>query len=386
MTKRIEIRSPQLEGAEVAWFAPLCNGDDQFLGVHDPNYRSSWENTSKIVQTADQLGFRNVLCPSSYQVGQDTLTFASAVAPLTKNINLLAAVRCGEVHPPMLGRTIATLDHILKGRLTINIISSDLPGTKMESEARYQRSREVIQILKQGWNQDYIDFEGEFYKIKLENTKPVKTYQQNGGPLLYFGGYSPPAVDLCAEHCDVYLMWPETMDRLSGLMQNMSDKAAAYDRKVDFGLRIHVIVRKTEQEARAAAKNLMSHVDDEIGKEIRERALDAKSYGVSRQAEMRELAKDDGFVEENLWTGIGRARSGCGAALVGTPEQILHKIKQYHDMGIRAFIFSGYPHLDECQLFAKEVLPHIKTFSMPEEQGRRPSSIPHTPLGIGPRT
>ncbi|MEM8527205.1 MAG: LLM class flavin-dependent oxidoreductase [Bacteroidota bacterium] len=382
----IQIRSPHLEGAEVAWFAPLCNGDDEFLGRHDLRYKSDWSNTSNVLLTADRLGYRNILCPSSYQVGQDTLTFASAVAPLTSNINILAAIRCGEVHPPMLGRTIATLDHLLKGRLTINIISSDLPGTKLSSEARYQRSREVIEILKQGWTQDHIDFKGEFYNIQLDTTAPVKTYQQNGGPLLYFGGYSPAAVDLCAEHCDVYLMWPETEARLQELMQNMSQKAATYNRKVDFGLRVHVIVRKTEEEARAAAARLMYYVDDEKGKSIRERALDAHSYGVSRQAEMRTLAGDDGFVEPHLWTGIGRARSGCGAAIVGNPEQVLQKINRYMEMGIRAFIFSGYPHESECRLFAQYVLPKIKTFSMPEVQGRKPAQEPMSPLAAGIRS
>lgn len=382
---KIKIRSPHLEGAEVAWFAPLCNGDDEFLGRHDLRYKSDWANTSNVLLTADRLGYRNILCPSSYQVGQDTLTFASAVAPLTSNINILAAIRCGEVHPPMLGRAIATLDHILKGRLTINIISSDLPGTKLESAERYQRSREVIEILKQGWTQDHIDFRGEFYNIQLDTTEPVKPYQQNGGPLLYFGGYSPPAVDLCAEHCDVYLMWPETEERLATLMKNMSEKAAGYGRTVDFGLRIHVIVRETEEEARAAAARLMYFVDDEKGKEIRERALDAHSYGVSRQAEMRQLAGDDGFAEPNLWTGIGRARSGCGGAIVGNPDQVLEKINRYMEMGIRAFIFSGYPHESECKLFANYVLPKIKTFSMPEMQNRKPTSTPLTPLAGGIR-
>ncbi len=379
------IRSPHLKGAEVAWFAPLCNGDDEFLSKHDLRYKSDWSNTSNVLTTADRLGYRNILCPSSYQVGQDTMTFASAVAPLTQQINLLTAIRCGEMHPPMLGRAIATLDHILKGRLTINIISSNLPGTDLSSAARYQRSREVIEILKQGWTQEYIDFKGEFYNIKLDNTDPVKTYQQNGGPLLYFGGYSPPGVDLCAEHCDVYLMWPETEEKLQGLMQNMSDKAAGYGRKVDFGLRIHVIVRETEAEAKAAAANLMSFVDDKRGEEIRLRALDGKSYGVSRQTEMRNLADDDGFVEDQLWTGIGRARSGCGGAIVGTPDQVLAKIQRYMDMGIRSFIFSGYPHLDECKLFGRYVLPRIKTFSMPVEQGRMPIGEPLSPLAGGIR-
>ncbi|MEM6380217.1 MAG: LLM class flavin-dependent oxidoreductase, partial [Bacteroidota bacterium] len=322
---------------------------------------------------------------SSYQVGQDTWSFVSAVAPKTKQNNLLAAVRSGEVHPAMLARAIATLDHILKGRLTINMISSNLPGEDLPSAERYQRSKEVIQILKQAWSQDQIDFSGSYYKLKLD-TKPVKPYQQNGGPLLYFGGYSPPGVDLCAAFCDVYLMWPETETKLRGLMQNMSDQAAAYGRTVDFGLRVHVIVRPTEEEALDYTRTLMSKIDEEKGTEIRERALDAKSYGVARQAAMRLSSDQDGFVEDHLWTGIGRARSGCGAALVGTPDQIVEKINRYIKMGIRSFIFSGYPHLDECKLFAKYVLPKIKTLSLPELQNRIPKEEPNTPLGAGKRT
>ena len=374
-----------IDGAEISWFAPLCDGDDDFLGHRNPNYKSNWKNTSAIVKTADRLGFRNVLCPSSYQVGQDTLSFVAGMAPLTEQINLLAAIRCGEVHPPMLARSIATLDHMLKGRLTINIISSDLPGTQLPSPERYARSREVIEILKQAWTQDRIDFNGKYYQLDLP-TGPVKHYQQNGGPLLYFGGYSPDGVDLCAEHCDVYLMWPETQEKLQGLMDNMTQKAAGYNRTVQFGLRVHVIVRETEEEARAYADGLLSKLDLDLGTDIRNRAQDAASLGVARQSQLREEADEKHYVEPNLWTGIGLARSGCGAAIVGNPDQVVAKLERYMEMGIRSFILSGYPHQQECELFAKYVLPRIKTVSLPEAFGRMPKTTPNSPLANGPRT
>jgi alkanesulfonate monooxygenase len=381
----MKINDPlQIDGAEISWFAPLCDGDDDFLGNRNPDFKSSWENTSKIVSTADALGYRNVLCPSSYQVGQDTLAFVAGMAPLTEQINLLAAIRCGEVHPPMLARSIATLDHMLKGRLTINIISSDLPGDQLESSERYARSREVIEILKQAWTQDEIDFQGKYYQFNLP-TKAVKPYQQNGGPLLYFGGYSPAGVDLCAEHCDVYLMWPETEEKLQGLMDNMKEKAAAYNRTVQFGLRVHVIVRETEAEARDYADNLLSKLNLDLGTDIRNRAQDAASLGVARQSQLREEADEKFYVESNLWTGIGLARSGCGAALVGNPDQIVAKLQRYMDLGIRSFILSGYPHQQECELFAKHVLPRLKTVSLPEVFGRVPKTTPNSPLGKGPR-
>ena len=381
----VPVRSQELDASEVAWFAPLCSDDYDLLGVPNPALRSSWENTSTIVKRADELGFRNVLCPSSYQVGQDTLSFASGMAPLTKNINLLAAIRCGELHPAMLARTVATLDHMMKGRLTLNVISSNFPGEDATSEYRYQRSHEVVEILKQAWTQDEINYEGEIYQLKGLSTDPVRPYQQNGGPLLYFGGYSPPAVELCGRHCDVYLMWPEVKENLAERMKTVHARAEAHGRVLDYGLRVHMIVRDTEQEARDYADHLVSQLDDEQGELIKQRALDAKTMGVNLQVQNRMMADAKGYTEDNLWTGVGRARSGCGAALVGSVDQVLSKIEDYRKMGIRAFIFSGYPHLQECEIFGTKVLPELKTCSLPVEYGRVPTSTPETPLGVGER-
>lgn len=381
----VPVRSADTSAAEVSWFAPLCSDDYRHLGLPQGDLRSSWQNTSQIIQAADKLGYRNILCPSSYQVGQDTLTFVAGNAPLTDNINMLAAVRCGEMQPIMLARTIATLDHMLQGRLTINIISSDFPGQKEDSNYRYQRSREVVEILKQAWTQDEINHHGEVYQFEGLTTDPVRPYQTNGGPLLYFGGYSPPALDLCGEHCDVYLMWPEAKDQLAERMKAVNARAEAHGRVIDYGLRVHMIVRDTEAEAKEYARELVSKLDDEQGRLIRERALDATSLGVSHQAKNRELADLEGYIEPHLWTGVGRARSGCGAALVGSTDQVLTEIENYKKMGMRAFIFSGYPHLDECESFGQRVLPQLDTCSLPHLQGRVPATVPQTPLGAGER-
>ena len=381
----VPITSPDLQAAEVSFFSALCSDDFAHLGVPDGDLRSSWAHCSEIVKRSETHGFRNILCPSSYQVGQDTLSFVAGCAPITSKMNLLAAVRCGEMQPIMLARTIATLDHMLEGRLTINIISSDFPGQKEDSNYRYQRSREVVEILKQAWTQDEINYKGEIYNFEGLSTDPARPYQQNGGPLLYFGGYSPAAIELCAQHCDVYLMWPETKDDLKQRMIAVNERARAYDRTLDYGLRVHMVVRETEAEAREYAEELVSKLDDEEGRKIRERALDSTSLGVARQARNRELADMSGFIEPHLWTGVGRARSGCGAALVGSADQILSELENYQKMGIRSFIFSGYPHLSECDYIGKLILPEIKTCSLPHEYGRVPKNIPNTPLGAGER-
>ena len=380
----VPVTSPDLDGAEVSWFAALCSDDYRFLGLPEGDLRSSWDHCSDIVKEAEAQGFRNILCPSSYQVGQDTLSFVAGCAPITEKINMLAAVRCGEMQPIMLARTIATLDHMLKGRLTVNIISSDFPGEKAESNFRYQRSREVVEILKQAWTRDEITYEGEVYNFKGLWTDPAKPYQ-TGGPLLYFGGYSPAALELCGQHCDVYLMWPEPKDQIAARMQAVNAVAERYGRTLDYGLRVHMIVRDTEAEAKEYAEHLVSKLDDEYGKLIRERAHDSASLGVSHQARARELADQYGYVEPHLWTGVGRARSGCGAALVGSADQVMSEIEEYQKMGVRAFIFSGYPHLEECQHFGKHVMPNLKTVSLPHAYGRVPASAPETPLAAGER-
>ncbi|MEN8660626.1 LLM class flavin-dependent oxidoreductase [Marivita sp.] len=380
----VPITSPDLDAVEVSWFAALCSDDYEFLGVPDGTLRSSFAHCSSIVKEAEAQGFRNILCPSSYQVGQDTLSFVAGCAPITDKINMLAAVRCGEMQPIMLARTIATLDHMLEGRLTVNIISSDFPGEKEDSKLRYQRSREVVEILKQAWTQGEITYKGDVYNFEGLTTDPAIPYQTNG-PLLYFGGYSPDALELCGQHCDVYLMWPEPKDALAQRMKDVNAVAERYGRTLDYGLRVHVIVRDTEAEAREYAQHIASKLDDEQGKTIRERALDATSLGVSHQSKNRELADMEGFVEPHLWTGVGRARSGCGAALVGSTDQVLSELEQYRKMGIRAFILSGYPHLDECRHFGSRVLPQLKTVQLNEAYGRVPNGTPLTPLGAGER-
>lgn len=342
---------------EVSWFSALCDDDYEFLGQPDPALASSWEHCRNIVLTAEKGGFDNILLPSGYQLGLDTTAFAAAVAALTSRIRLLMAVRVGESWPPQLARQIATLDRITGGRMTVNIISSDLPGEKLGSAPRYARTLEVMQILKALLNGEHLNHQGEHYKIEID--PPRMTTVSGKCPPLYFGGLSEDAREAAAAGCDVYLMWPDTMPAVRAIIADMRARAARHGRTLKFGYRAHVIVRETEAEARAYATRLLSKLDAETGDAIRAKSLDSTSVGVLRQAELRASAGDEGYVEDNLWTGIGRARSGCGAAIVGNPDQVLAKLKAYQAEGIEAFILSGYPHAAEADLFSRHVLPRL---------------------------
>lgn len=342
---------------EVSWFSALCDDDYEFLGVPDAALASSFEHCRNIALAAEAGGFDNLLLPSGYALGIDSIAFAAGIAPVLKRMRLLAAIRCGEMWPPQLARQLATLDQMLGGRLTVNIISSDLPGETLASAPRYARTVEVMKILGALMSGEAIDHSGAFYKLKLD---PPRIRPLSGRrPPFYFGGLSDDAREAAAEAADVYLMWPDRIETVREIVSDVSARAARRGRTLKFGYRVHVVVRESEAEARIAADRLLSRLDDEEGARIRSRSLDSSSYGVRRQAELREASGSEGYVEDNLWTGIGRARSGCGAAIVGDPEQVLAKLNAYRALGIDAFILSGYPHLHEADLFARHVLPRL---------------------------
>ena len=342
---------------DVAWFSALCDDDYEFLGVADPALRSSFEHCRDIVLGAESGGFDTVLLPSGYALGIDTIAFAAALAPLIRRIRLLAAIRCGEMWPPQVARQLATLDQLLQGRLAVNIISSDLPGETLESEPRYRRTLEVMQIVRALLSGQPVEHRGEFYRIAVD---PPRVATVSGkSPAFFFGGLSEAARETAARGADVYLMWPDRLEVVAETIEDLRRRAAEHGRTLRFGYRVHVVVRESEAEARAAAERLLSRLDDETGRAIRQRSLDHASAGVRRQAELRDSAGGDGYAEPHLWTGIGRARSGCGAAIVGDPDQVLAKLEAYRALGIESFILSGYPHRAEGDLFARHVLPRF---------------------------
>jgi len=341
---------------EVAWFAALCDDDYEFLGVPDPALLSSWEHCRGIALAAEEAGYDNLLLPSGYAMGIDSVAFAAGIAPLLRRMRLLVAVRMGEMWPPQLARQLATVDQMLGGRLTINIISSDLPGQTLASAPRYRRTLEIMRVLRDLLDGKPVEAHGEFTDLDLD---PPRLRPAGGCPPFYFGGLSEAAREVAAQAADVFLMWPDTMAGVASVVADMRARAARYGRELRFGYRAHVIVRATETEALNAARRLISRLDAETGERIRRRSLDTTSAGTLRQNELRDMADDEGYAEPNLWTGIGRARSGAGAAIVGDPDQVLAKLNEYADLGMDAFILSGYPHAAEGDLFARHVLPRL---------------------------
>jgi alkanesulfonate monooxygenase len=155
-------------GCEVSWFSALCDDDYEFLGVPEAGLQSSWEHCRNIALIAEQAGYDSLLLPSGYAMGIDSVAFAAGIAPLLSRMQLLVAVRMGEMWPPQLARQLATIDQMLGGRLTINIISSDLPGQALESGLRYRRTLEFMRVLRDVLDGRRVEVRGEFLDVALD--------------------------------------------------------------------------------------------------------------------------------------------------------------------------------------------------------------------------
>jgi alkanesulfonate monooxygenase len=353
---------------EIAWFAALCDDDTELLGIADRERQASWAHCAEIVQEAERQGFDSILLPSGYDLGIDNTAFAAAAAVMTEKIRLLLAVRTGELWPPQLARQLATIDEMASGRLDVNIISSPLPGESMDSVQRYVRSLEIMAILDDLLRGEPSNREGSSMALDVEAPRIARDRQRRMP--FFFGGLSEPALDTAARGADVYLMWPDTLERVAHVVADVTERAAAVGRSVSFGYRVHVVVRPTEAEARDAANHLLSALDPEEGDRLRGRALDSGSVGVARQSDLRDLADEDGYVDGSLFTGIGRARSGCGAAIVGDPDQVIAYLDELRRLGISAVILSGYPHREECRRFGELVLPRLNHGPLSHEPSR----------------
>jgi alkanesulfonate monooxygenase len=355
--------------AEFSWFDNMSDGDTQFLGVHDPTRASTFPHCLDILKAAERNGFKAALLPTAYDNGLDPLAFALAAQPMTQSISTIVALRMGETYPTTLSRQIATLDKVSQGRFIINAISSDFPGQTTNARIRYGRTAEILDILIQGWEQDEIHHDGEFYQVHLESSPAKCPFSKR--PLVYFGGISDEAKEVAARYADVYLMWPERIEMMRQTIEDVSARAARHGRVIDFGLRIHVIARETENEAKHYARHIISKLDEGRALEIRARHQDAASYGVVRQDELRKKADNEGYIEPLVWSSVGKVFSGCGSALVGSGEQIVEKLHSYMDIGFRAFIHSGFPLIEESDHFGKLVLPHLPNVSLREHYDSR---------------
>ena len=351
--------------SDFLWFCVL-QPDGEYLGTKElPPRKPSLEMISNLIDTAGEMGFSSLLTATNYHSHHENYTAAIAALARSRNAGLLIAVRPGMFDAAIYAKMIATAQNLFPGRVRVNIVTGSSPaenamyGDFEPHEGRYERTREFMQLLRLFWTHEGpINYESArfHYAGSVLEPKPVQPIP------LYFGGASEAAMRIAAELADVYLLWGEPLEMIKTRIARMNELSLEFGRKVGYGLRTHVVVRETEAEAIAAANRMISKIDPQVRENFMKSYAKVDSTGQGNQIKILQAALETGdlFIEPNLWAGVGMARSGVGVAIVGNPDQVAAKIQGYRDIGIETFIFSGYPHLEECRRFGEMVMPLVK--------------------------
>ena len=345
------------------WFIPT-HGDSRYLGTSQGARTVDAAYLQQVAVAADTLGYDGVLLPTGRSC-EDAWVVASSLINATKNLKFLVAIRPGLSTPGLAVRMAATFDRLSGGRLLINVVTGgdqgelEADGLYADHASRYEISDEFIRIWRATLSGEGgaagFDFHGKHLTVK--GAKNLYPAVQKPYPPLYFGGSSAPAHELAAEQMDVYLTWGEPPAAVAEKIADIRARAATHGRTVRFGIRLHVIVRETNEQAWAAAGELIKHLDDDVIAKAQASLGKMDSEGQRRMAALHGGSRDKLEVSPNLWAGVGLVRGGAGTALVGDPETVVARIQEYAALGIDTFIFSGYPHLEESYRFAELVFP-----------------------------
>lgn len=349
------------------WFLP-SHGDGREVGktaAADGRARTIRRDPDigylgQVAQAADRLGFTGALTPFGLFC-EDPWLVAAALAHRTTRLKFLIALRPGLASPLLTAQMAATFQRLSGDRLLLNIVvGGDLDeqrryGDWLPHDDRYARAGEFLDLFRQLWRGEPVDFEASHHRVKAGLlTRPA------AAPQVHLGGSSEAARDVAARHADVYLAWGEPPSLLGELVADVRKRAADLGRELQVGTRFHVISRDNESDAWRVAHELIAGMDPQLVAKAQERFRRTESEGQQRMAALHGGRTDDLEVYPNVWAGYGLVRPGAGVALVGSHEQVADRIAEYHAMGVDHLILSGQPHLEEAYWFGEGVLPLLR--------------------------
>ncbi|NLH82059.1 MAG: FMNH2-dependent alkanesulfonate monooxygenase [Phyllobacteriaceae bacterium] len=352
----------QTKPLDLFWFVPV-SGDGSLLGTTEGHRPAEFSYLKQIAQAADRLGYTGVLIPTGKNCDDPWIT-AAALIPHTERLRFLLALRPATVSPTYAARQAAALDRISHGRFLVNIVAGGNPkelagdGIHLSHDERYDHAAEFLEVYSRLLAGETVDFEGDHVRVTgaRQEFPPVQTPR----PPIWFGGSSDAGIAVAADHADTYLTWAEPLDEVRAKIETVQRAAAAQGRTLTYGLRVHLIVRETDAEAWGAAERLISKLPDAAieaaQKKFRE---ESDSVGQRRMSVLHGGRRDALEIAPNLWAGVGLVRGGAGTALVGSPETVARRLREYQALGISTIIASGYPHLEEAYTVAELLFPAL---------------------------
>jgi alkanesulfonate monooxygenase len=309
---------------------------------------ASFTNTKKLTLLAQEIGFETLLLaehfvnPSSPELDQlDAWSTASALAAVTDSIEIIAAVKPGFRAPGIIAKAASNIDHISQGRFAINLVSAwwlpefEMLGVEtLPHDERYARSEEYLTIIKESWIQDEFSFEGKFFSVKGAKVWPKPVQQPH--PPIYIGGESEAGRNFGARMADIFLINGRPLSEIKEIIADVSERAAKYERALQFGISAFVICRDSEGEAMAEFERLYALRKNEI-------------LGIDKEVAM---LKQVPYGKGDLGT-----NGGIHAGLVGTPSQIADRMRAFESAGVETFMLQFHPLAEEMERFGEQVMP-----------------------------
>lgn len=344
------------------WFIPT-SGDGAYLGSDELSRPADPGYFREIATAVDRLGYSGVLIPVGVAC-EESFVLAANLAAYTEKLKFLVAIRPGTATPAYYARLASTLDRVSNGRLLLNIVvggsAQELAGDGifLPHDERYDHAAEFFQVFNELIETGRSNLDGRY--IKAIDARLGLPPVQQPRPPIYFGGSSDAAIEFSGGLVDKYLTWGEPPAQVAEKIAHARKAAAARGREVTFGIRLHFIVRETDEEAWDAADRLISRLSDEAIAAAQETLTkNSDSVGQARMVALHNGRRDRLEVSPNLWAGIGLVRSGAGTALVGSPKTVAARLREYQELGIDTVIASGYPHVEEAYRVAELLFPEL---------------------------
>ncbi|MDY3552453.1 LLM class flavin-dependent oxidoreductase [Gemmata sp. JC717] len=322
--------------------------------VDDENMSATWEYAKKLAQRSEQIGFDLSLVAElnlndikgEDAPSLDAWSTAAALTAVTSKLELMVAVRPTFHNPALMAKQAANIDHIGGGgRLSLNVVSSwwKDEATKYavqfeQHDDRYARTAEWLDVLDGVWKRDHFSFEGKFYKVQDNVLQPKPLTKPR--PVIYAGGESEAAKNLIAKTCDAYVMHGDPPEKIAERITDMRRRREGFGLPpMTFGVAGYSIVRNTDAEAKAE----LARITD-----VKQSAAGYHNYQqwlAGTQLEQRVSLEDYSVSNRGL-------RSG----LVGTPQQVLDRVKAFEAVGVNLLLLQCSPQLEEMERFGEEVI------------------------------
>ncbi|MDR3515759.1 MAG: dimethyl sulfone monooxygenase SfnG [Azospirillaceae bacterium] len=342
-----------------AYWVPNVSGG---LVISKIEQRTHWDidYNRQLARIAEKAGFEYALSQIRFTAGygadnqHESVAFTHALLAATETLNVIAAVLPGPWHPALLAKQVATISHLTKGRIAVNVVSGWFRGEFhaigepwLDHDERYRRSEEFIRVIRGIWTEDAFSFNGDFYRFHDYSLKP-KPLQPL--PEIFQGGSSRAARDMAARVSDWYFTNGNTPDGVKAQIDDIRAKEAGTGHHARIGVNAFAIVRETEAEARAVLAEILAKADPEAVRGFHHEVQNAGNASPEREGNWAKSSFED-LVQYN---------DGFRTNLIGTPRQVAERIVALKGIGVD-LVLLGFLHFqEEVEYFGKQVIPLVR--------------------------